>query len=149
MSRRLVECHQRFRRLAPILNGIQLPQLWCWRCVIGAAGCRCTRPARAAHRFGRRGLRGAVPLSPNGRSGWCRNLIAPRSRRRRPRDQRAEPRPTAKAGIWSSYATRVSYRFASLRTGYVGGVGLSWGLQLSRAMRPRSLDANRAQVSSN
>jgi hypothetical protein len=28
-------------------------------------------------------------------------LIAPRSRRRHPRDQRAEPRPTARAGIWS------------------------------------------------
>jgi hypothetical protein len=36
------------------------------------------------------------------------------------------------------YATRVSYRLASLRTRYIGAVGLSGGRQLSQAIRQRS-----------
>jgi hypothetical protein len=36
------------------------------------------------------------------------------------------------------YATRVACRFASLRTGCIGGDGLSGAPTLSQAMRPRS-----------
>jgi hypothetical protein len=60
------------------------------------------------------------------------------------------PTYAATLNIGGPYARRVWYRSASLRTDCIGVVGLSRGLRLSQAMRPRSrrLYARRSHMSS-
>ena len=73
MSRRLVRRHQRYRRIAPTVNGTQLPQLWWWRCVIAAGGCRGATSARRVSQLHDHGGAGKKDAAHGGRV-HCRQL---------------------------------------------------------------------------